>query len=414
MPHNWRATLAHHWLRWASHNGVWAHATQPMAAAYAWLARRAAHQQRQQRETLPVPVVVVGNVLVGGTGKTPIVAAVVQHLKAMGLTPGIIARGYKASGTASAATQSSQGQGPQLVDAHTPTARSGDEPKLLAQLTGVPVCVHPQRVWAAQYLLAQHPEVNVLVSDDGLQHAKLGRDVDIVVFDERGLGNQRLLPAGLLREPWPQRHTQGYKQGNEQVCTQGSNASLTHATRQPACLVVQNAVATPTVAPCDTGNPVFVSTRALGPLEPLMPWIPPPPSLRSTAGASSTPLTPPSPTPTGLPPQPGSPVQVLAGIAKPEVFASMLRAQGFDVVRIGQARDHDPLSGTWPASFGLRDDLPVICTAKDAVKLRERADAAQLASQVWVAPLLLQLPNAFWQALSAAMQTPRNKATAPK
>ena len=107
-------------------------------------------------------------------------------------------------------------------------------------------------------------------------------------------------------------------------------------------------------------------------------------------------------------------MQVLAGIAKPEVFASMLRAQGFDVVRIGQARDHDPLSGTWPASFGLRDDLPVICTAKDAVKLRERADAAQLASQVWVAPLLLQLPNAFWQALSAAMQTPRNKATDPK
>jgi tetraacyldisaccharide 4'-kinase len=155
-----------------------------------------------------------------------------------------------------------------------------------------------------------------------------------------------------------------------------------------------------------------VSTRALGPLEPLMhasPASPSPPPPRSTAVSSATPPTPPS-----LAPQPGSRVQVLAGIAKPEVFAGMLRAQGFDVVRIGQARDHDPLSGQWPASFGLRDDLPVICTAKDAVKLRERPDAAQLASHVWVAPLLLQLPNAFWHALSAAVQAARHQATTPR
>lgn len=347
MSRRLKAKLAQWWLAQASQRGWWSVAARPVSWLYAWLAHHTHNKGLAQRPTLPVPVVVVGNVLVGGTGKTPVVAAVVAHLQAAGMRPGIVARGYMAASAPRGIAST-----PALVDTSSLASECGDEPTLLFELTQVPVCVHSQRLLAAQHLLAQHPEINVIVSDDGLQHAVLPRAIEVVVFDERATGNGQLLPAGLLRELWPRR------------------TALEQAAH---CLVVQNGVGTPTVASANANNPVFVGRRALGELRPLLP----------TSSVCDAPAA-------------GDTVQVLAGIAKPQAFAAMLRNQGFVVAHTAQVLDHDALDGAWPSSFGLNQDLPTVCTAKDAVKLRARADAAQL--NLWVAPLSVSLPDAFWRA----------------
>lgn len=142
-------------------------------------------------EHLPVPVIVIGNITVGGTGKTPLVLWLVQYLKRHGWHPAILSRGY-----------GSAGQGARAVTADSRPEAAGDEPVLLAQHAGCPVWVGRRRAEAARACLAAHPEVNVLVCDDGLQHYALARDVEVVVIDAgRGFGNGRLLPAGPLREP---------------------------------------------------------------------------------------------------------------------------------------------------------------------------------------------------------------------
>jgi tetraacyldisaccharide 4'-kinase len=143
-------------------------------------------------ERLPVPVVVVGNITVGGSGKTPLVAALLRALAQRGHRPGVVSRGYgraRDDGT------------PILVAATDDPLAVGDEPLLLAR-TGVPVVVARDRVAAARELLARHPACDVILADDGLQHYRLARSVEIAVIDAaRGLGNRWLLPAGPLREP---------------------------------------------------------------------------------------------------------------------------------------------------------------------------------------------------------------------
>jgi tetraacyldisaccharide 4'-kinase len=140
---------------------------------------------------LPVPVIVVGNITVGGSGKTPLVLWLARFLVENGFRPGIVCRGY--GGTA---------RGPQPVSPGADPAVVGDEPALLAARAGVPVWIGSARVAAAEALLAAHPDCNVIVSDDGLQHYALRRDLEIAVVDgARGFGNGWLLPAGPLREP---------------------------------------------------------------------------------------------------------------------------------------------------------------------------------------------------------------------
>jgi tetraacyldisaccharide 4'-kinase len=141
-------------------------------------------------QRLPVPVIVVGNLTVGGSGKTPLVLWLVGRLREQGWRPGIISRGY--------------GGGARTVRpvlASSPASLVGDEPLLLARRSGVPVFVGRDRPAAGRALLAAHPECDVIVSDDGLQHYRLQRTVEVAVFDRRGAGNGRLLPAGPLREP---------------------------------------------------------------------------------------------------------------------------------------------------------------------------------------------------------------------
>ena len=147
---------------------------------------------------LPVPVIVVGNLTVGGSGKTPLVIALVQQLRQQGYRPGVISRGY---GRAARGRTDAHHGGPVEVTPASGPALCGDEPVLIARATRVPVFVHSDRVSAARALLAAHPDVNVIVSDDGLQHYALARDIEIAVFDARGAGNGCLLPAGPLREP---------------------------------------------------------------------------------------------------------------------------------------------------------------------------------------------------------------------
>ena len=140
-------------------------------------------------DRLPVPVVVIGNITVGGSGKTPLAIALAEALAARGWHPGLVSRGYGAANSS-----------PRAVTGDDIADQVGDEPLLLAR-TGFPVWIGVDRPRAARGLLAAHPGCDVIVTDDGLQHYALARDVEIAVVDaSRGLGNGLLLPAGPLRE----------------------------------------------------------------------------------------------------------------------------------------------------------------------------------------------------------------------
>ncbi|WP_110655939.1 tetraacyldisaccharide 4'-kinase [Salinicola halimionae] len=172
----------------------WLTLLSPLEALYRHVVKRRREAYRSGRREVwqpPVPVVVVGNLSVGGTGKSPLVAWLVRWLEDNGWRPGIVSRGY--GGKADTY--------PLSVSAETPVAQSGDEPLMLAQQTGVPVAVDPDRSQAARRLL-EWSHCDILIADDGLQHYALGRALELVVIDgARGFGNRHCLPRGPLREP---------------------------------------------------------------------------------------------------------------------------------------------------------------------------------------------------------------------
>jgi tetraacyldisaccharide 4'-kinase len=150
------------------------------------------HFLKSQR--FAVPVIVVGNVVVGGGGKTPLVIELVRHLTAQGRQVGVVSRGY-----GRLSTQTVE------VRAEMLAAQTGDEPALIKRATNVPVFVSRRRSDAVRLLLDTYPQIEVVLADDGLQHLALERDIEIVAVDDRGVGNGWMLPAGPLREPWPRR-----------------------------------------------------------------------------------------------------------------------------------------------------------------------------------------------------------------
>jgi tetraacyldisaccharide 4'-kinase len=202
----------HHWFRlsWLSILLL------PLALVFAatTAARRLLYRTRVLKsERLPVPVIVVGNIIAGGAGKTPLVLWLVDLLIHAGHRPAIITRGYFGA------------EDIQEVPADADAARAGDEPVLLARRSRCPVWTGRDRAAAGRALLAHHPEVDVLVSDDGLQHYRLARDIEIAVVDgELRFGNGLMIPAGPLREP-----RRRLRSVDAVVVNGGSAAGLPHA-----------------------------------------------------------------------------------------------------------------------------------------------------------------------------------------
>lgn len=251
---------------------------------------------------LPVPVVVVGNVVAGGAGKTPLTMALVAHLQSQGWRPGVVSRGH---GRRTHDTRP--------VDPDSAPADVGDEPLLIRQRTGAPVWVGVQRADAGLALLRTHPEVDIIVCDDGLQHWALARDLEICVMDERGIGNGWLLPAGPLREPWPK--------AVDLLLHTGANSI----------------------------GGGFQARRELGD------WASDAQGRRVALQSLS-----------------GQPVDALAGLAKPEGFFKLLRDKGLTLHQTQALPDHHDFA-SWPRSALAR---PLLCTEKDAAKLWQRQPQA--------------------------------------
>ena len=313
---------------------------QPVAALYTALAALHRALARPDRGAAQGrPLIVVGNLVVGGAGKTPTTIALVEWLRSEGWTPGVVSRGY---GRASEAIVE--------VRADTPASASGDEPLLIHRRTAAPVFVGRDRVAAVRALCGAHPKVDIVLSDDGLQHHRLARDIELLVFDGRGAGNGLTLPAGPLRQPLPQ-------------------LLPAHA------LVLYNAAAP------STALPGVVAQRGLAGVTPLEEWW----QGRRQAMQPMAQLH-------------SRQLLAVAGIGEPERFFRMLDESGLQITRL-PLPDHssfDPLP--WPPST-----TDVVLTEKDAVKLRPGSVGA---TRVWVAALDFQLPSAFTDALRQRLPSP--------
>lgn len=311
--------LARHWYQ-PSAVGV---ALAPLGWLYcaAVMLRRALYSVGAlKRVKLPVAVVVVGNITVGGTGKTPLVIWLAGWLRRHGYRPGIVTRGY--GGRARS--------WPQLVRADSDPARVGDEPILLARHTECPVVADPDRVRAARTAIAAG--CDVVISDDGLQHYRLARDVEIAVLDgERRLGNGRCLPAGPLREPAGRLAT--------------VDARVAHGAARTGELAMR-----------------LVETR-----------------FRALDSDRDWPLT----------EFRGRRAHAVAGIGNPQRFFDHLRRLGVEVIEHAFPDHHD----FTPADVRFGDDLPILMTEKDAVKCAAFADArmAYLAVEAQPDPRLGEL-----------------------
>ncbi|AJQ95833.1 tetraacyldisaccharide 4'-kinase [Gynuella sunshinyii] len=162
----------------------------PLEVLYKLISQRKSHKDKLKSRVFRCPLVVVGNITVGGTGKTPFIIYLSHLLSQHQYRVGIVSRGYGGRGA----------RYPLMVTAETDVEQCGDEPKLIANATGVPVCVSPNRNEAVDALLQQH-ELDIVLSDDGLQHYKMHRDYEIVLLDaQRGWGNGHRIPSGPLRE----------------------------------------------------------------------------------------------------------------------------------------------------------------------------------------------------------------------
>lgn len=319
----------------------------PLSAALlplSWLYRRLLALRRlayriglKRTEALPVPVIVVGNWIVGGAGKTPTTLALLELLRARGLKAGVVSRGY-----------GRESDGVRVASPASTAGELGDEPLLIHRRGRVPVAVGSDRGAAARALLVAHPGLDLLVSDDGLQHWRLPRELSLLVFDERGLGNGRLLPAGPLRQP-------------------------------PTPLAADDLVVYNS-ARASTALPGFVAERRLAGAVPLAGWWAGEPADMATLLA--------------LRALPG--LRACAGLARPQRFFDMLAGLGlsFEPLPLPDHADFHTLP--WPA-----DAAGVLLTEKDAVKLPpERAGP----TPIWVVTLDFALGAGFEAALDTQLQ----------
>lgn len=278
---------------------------------------------------LSVPVVVVGNITVGGTGKTPLVLWVTSRLRALGAKPGIVCRGYRGK----------SGDWPLLVTGATGAGLAGDEAVMLARRSGVPVAAGPDRCAAGRLLVEQGADI--VVSDDGLQHYGLQRDLEIAVVDgERLLGNGRFIPAGPLRESAARLAKVDF------VVVNGNSAPDTLG----GALAMQ----------VDGDRAVSLAERVERPLAEF------------------------------------TRVHAVAGIGNPARFFGLLRRHGIEVIEHPLA-DHVSLT---PGHFDFEDTLPILMTEKDAVKAAALADA-----RMWAVPVTAQFAPAASVPLETALES---------
>lgn len=284
---------------WDSLNGI-SLALLPLSWLFAvlvWLRGRAYSMGLLKVHRLSVPVIVVGNITVGGTGKTPLVVWLVQWLCRKGMRPGVISRGYGGN----------SGEGPRQVDATSLASEVGDEPLLIARRTGCPVYVCSDRVAAARALL-QQSECDIIISDDGMQHYALGRDIEIAVIDgSRRFGNGLSLPAGPLRERPVRLKTVDLVVVNGEAMAGESGMAI-----RPGAVINLS----------DNDRSCRLEDFA------------------------------------------GQTVHAVAGIGNPSRFFAMLRQQGLEV-REHAFSDHHRFSAE---DLSLDDELPILMTEKDAVK----------------------------------------------
>ena len=323
------------WLQ----RGPLAWGLRPLAFVYGALmvVRRMAYAKGLfKTRRVPALVIVVGNVVAGGAGKTPVTIALAKHLLAKGFRVGVISRGHGRQTRDVRAVV----HGSQALDV-------GDEPLLIHQATGVPVWVARARADAALGLLQAHPDVQILICDDGLQHLALARDIEICVMDERGIGNGWLLPAGPLREPWP----------------------------RPVDWVL-------ITSPTGSGaGPVkgYRATRQLA-------------DYALSADGRHVPLS-------SLKNQP---LHAVAGLARPEAFFEMLRQSGLTLVNTTALPDHHDYQD-WPATTSGGKTNPEtggtwLCTEKDAAKLWPHEHGAL------AVPLVITPETGFWTALDTRIK----------
>ena len=283
-------------------------------------------------ERFPVALVVVGNVVAGGAGKTPLVIALAKHLQVQGRHVGVVSRGYGRS------------VGETLeVGPNTPIEMSGDEPALIKHALGAPVFVANKRADAVRALLAAYPDTSVVLCDDGLQHYALQRDIEIAAFDDRGIGNGWLLPAGPLREPWPERLSRGVD-------------FVVHTGQAPAFAGFSSSRRLADHAVTASGDRIALA------------------SLK------------------------GGPITALAAIAEPAAFFRMLRQRGITLQKTLALPDHHDFSHF---DFSSLVGQTVLCTEKDAVKLFSRPESAT--TKLLAVPLEFSPEPAFLEALDARL-----------
>lgn len=311
--------LNRQWLK----RGVWAWSMLPLAVVYGLILKiRLVWLTRQTRPNeITIPVLIVGNIYIGGTGKTPIVIALIKALRKRGWHPGVVSRGY---GT-------HIGHHPLLGQGTLDAKRFGDEPALISSETQAPVAVHPNRTQACKDLLKRFPDVDLVISDDGLQHLKLKRDVELVVQDYRGTGNGWLLPAGPLREPVSRlKSVHGILTRDDETHAQSSLADLAELGADLPCSVRKTSASLGVNRFKNLATGQVLSVQAF------------------VARAH------------------GKNLSAAAGIAKPERFFQSLRK--LDLVLSETLALPDHFSFETSPFISLKSEL-IVVTSKDAVKL---------------------------------------------
>jgi tetraacyldisaccharide 4'-kinase len=322
----------------------------PLSYLFRLLATLRRRHLQSQIQSLPVPVVVVGNLTVGGAGKTPVVIALAKAMSEQNIKVGVISRGYRSQGvehSTEKSTSESNKVSPLLVTAATPVSQSGDEARLILQETQCPVVISQNRLEAAQYLLQQDPEIQLIISDDGLQHYALPRTMEVVVVDgERGLGNGFCLPAGPLREPI------GRLKTTDWVLVNGETYS-------------SSTVEDPLLLALGLSQTASVCLK--------------PKSWQQVAGPKHYPLQP-------LPWETGRELLAVAAIGNPQRFFTTLN--GLDLKP--QTLAFDDHHGFTVEDFEDHRQKIILMTAKDAVKCANFAG-----EQWWALNVALELPHAL-------------------